>query len=35
VKEPLYVRYVFTNTLIGSVFSNEGLPLCPFRTDND
>jgi sialate O-acetylesterase len=35
VKEPLYVRYGFTNTLIGSVFSNEGLPLCPFRTDND
>lgn len=35
VKEPLYVRYGFTNTLIGSVFSKEGLPLCPFRTDND
>ena len=31
---PAQVRYAFGNTLIGNVFSNEGLPLCPFRTDN-
>jgi sialate O-acetylesterase len=32
--EPIHVRYGFGNTLIGNVFSKEGLPLCPFRTDN-
>jgi sialate O-acetylesterase len=31
---PAQVRYGFGNTIIGNVFSNEGLPLCPFRTDN-
>ena len=32
VKDPGEVRYAFTNTLIGNVFSAEGLPLTPFRT---
>ena len=31
---PSQVRYAFGNTIIGNVFSKEGLPLCPFRTDN-
>jgi sialate O-acetylesterase len=31
---PLHVRFGFGNTIIGNVFSKEGLPLCPFRTDN-
>jgi sialate O-acetylesterase len=34
VTEPAQVRYAFGNTIIGNVFSKEGLPLCPFRTDN-
>ncbi len=34
VPNPLHVRYGFGNTIIGNVFSKEGLPLCPFRTDN-
>ncbi len=33
VKQPVAVRYAFTNTAIGNVFSKEGLPLAPFRTD--
>ena len=32
--EPVHVRYAFGNTIIGNVFSKEGLPLCAFRTDN-
>jgi sialate O-acetylesterase len=32
IKDPAEVRYAFTNTLIGNVFSTEGLPLTPFRT---
>jgi sialate O-acetylesterase len=31
---PAQVRYAFGNTIIGNVFSKEGLPLCPFRTDD-
>ena len=31
---PSQARYGFGNTIIGNVFSKEGLPLCPFRTDN-
>jgi sialate O-acetylesterase len=31
---PVHVRYAFGNTIIGNVFSKEGLPLCAFRTDN-
>ncbi|MEP7106849.1 MAG: sialate O-acetylesterase [Ferruginibacter sp.] len=34
VKDPVYVRYGFSNTIIGNVFSSEGLPLIPFRTDH-
>jgi sialate O-acetylesterase len=34
VKEPKHVRFGFGNTIIGNVFSKEGLPLTPFRTDN-
>ncbi|MBL7744591.1 MAG: sialate O-acetylesterase [Chitinophagaceae bacterium] len=34
VKQPVHVRYGFGNTIIGNVFSKEGLPLCPFRTDD-
>ena len=34
VPAPAHVRYGFGNTIIGNVSSKEGLPLCPFRTDN-
>jgi sialate O-acetylesterase len=34
IREPKYVRFGFSNTLIGNVFSAEGLPLTPFRTDS-
>jgi sialate O-acetylesterase len=34
VPEPVAVRYAFSNTAIGNIFSSEGLPLAPFRTDN-
>lgn len=34
VKDPKHVRFGFGNTLIGNVFSKEGLPLTPFRTDS-
>lgn len=33
IKQPVAVRYAFSNTAIGNMFSKEGLPLCPFRTD--
>ena len=33
IKDPLYIRYGFGNTVSGTVFSTEGLPLVPFRTD--
>lgn len=33
VPNPAHVRFGFGNTLIGNVFSKEGLPLTPFRTD--
>lgn len=33
VKAPAQVRYAFSNTAVGNVFSTEGLPLIPFRTD--
>lgn len=33
VKEPVAVRYSFSNASTGNVFSKEGLPLAPFRTD--
>jgi sialate O-acetylesterase len=34
VKQPAHIRFGFGNTIVGNVFSVEGLPLCPFRTDN-
>ncbi|GAB3902588.1 sialate O-acetylesterase [Mucilaginibacter boryungensis] len=34
VKEPVAVRYEFSNTAIGNIFSKDGLPLGPFRTDS-
>lgn len=34
VKEPVAVRYGFTNTAVGNLFGKEGLPVNPFRTDN-
>ena len=33
VKKPVAVRYQFSNAGIGNVFSQEGLPVAPFRTD--
>jgi sialate O-acetylesterase len=33
VKKPVAVRYQFSNSGIGNVFSMEGLPVAPFRTD--
>jgi sialate O-acetylesterase len=34
VKNPLAVRYAFRNTAIGNLFSKDGLPVAPFRTDH-
>lgn len=34
VKIPVAVRYQFSAAGIGNIFSREGLPLAPFRTDN-
>jgi len=34
VKQPVAVRYQFSNAGLGNVFSKEGLPLAPFRTDD-
>lgn len=34
VKQPEAVRFSFTNTGIGNIFSKEGLPVAPFRTDS-
>jgi sialate O-acetylesterase len=34
VKMPVAVRYQFSNAGIGNLFSKEGLPMAPFRTDN-
>src|SRR5258708_18417531 len=34
VKKPVAVRYEYSNAGIGNVFSTEGLPLAPFRTDD-
>lgn len=34
LKKPAQARYGFGNTVIGNVFSKEGLPLTPFRTDD-
>ena len=34
VKSPEAVRFSFSNDAIGNLFSTEGLPVAPFRTDN-
>ncbi len=34
VKQPLAVRYAFSSAGIGNLQSDDGLPVCPFRTDN-
>jgi sialate O-acetylesterase len=34
VKLPVAVRFSFSNDAIGNLFSQEGLPVAPFRTDN-
>lgn len=34
IKNPVAVRFAFSNMAIGNIFSNEGLPVCPFRTDH-
>ena len=34
VKMPVAVRYQFSNAGVGNIFSKEGLPLAPFRTDD-
>ena len=34
VTVPFHVRFGFSNTEIGNIFSKEGLPVMPFRTDN-
>jgi sialate O-acetylesterase len=34
VKNPVAVRYGFVDCLEGSLFSNSGLPVSPFRTDD-
>ena len=33
VKEPIGVRYCFTNDAVADLFDSNGLPLAPFRTD--
>ena len=34
IKNPEAVRFSFSNDAIGNLFSSEGLPVAPFRTDN-
>lgn len=34
VSKPLAVRFAFSNTAMANVFSKEGLPIAPFRTDD-
>jgi sialate O-acetylesterase len=34
IKNPVAVRFCFDDTSMPDVFSSEGLPLAPFRTDN-
>jgi sialate O-acetylesterase len=34
VKVPAAVRFAFSNTAMSNVFSKEGLPVAPFRTDD-
>jgi sialate O-acetylesterase len=34
IKDPLAIRFAFSNTAMSNLFSKESLPVCPFRTDN-
>ena len=34
VKEPVAVRFAFSSAAVGNLFSKNGLPVAPFRTDN-
>ncbi|HEX5026714.1 MAG TPA: sialate O-acetylesterase [Agriterribacter sp.] len=34
VKNPVAVRFAFSNTAMANIFSTEGLPVNPFRTDD-
>ena len=34
VKAPVAVRFSWSNDAIGNLFSQEGLPVAPFRTDD-
>lgn len=34
IKHPVAVRFAFKNDAVGNLFSQEGLPVSPFRTDN-
>jgi len=34
IKNPVAVRFSFSNTAMSNVFSKDGLPINPFRTDN-
>ena len=34
IKQPVAVRFAFDNASIPNLFSTDGLPVCPFRTDN-
>jgi len=34
IKSPVAVRFAFSNTAMSNLFSKEGLPVCPFRTDS-
>ena len=35
VKKPVVVHYCFDDATIGNLFSREGLPVAPFRTDRN
>ena len=34
IKNPVAVRFGFSNMAMSNLLSKEGLPVCPFRTDN-
>ena len=34
VKQPVAVRFAFSNAAVSNLFSKSGLPVAPFRTDN-
>ncbi len=34
IEKPVAVRFAFSNTALSNLFSKEGLPVCPFRTDD-